>query len=183
MKNRMKKLLSLMLALALAFSLTACGKQSAEAYIKNELDQFKKGEGLESVGEDLSPEILQALLDNFSYNILSAEENGDTATVTVELTNLDMTTVVNNWLGQLLVFAFDQSLQSDNEQLSEEELDAVMYDMLYACMTAEEIGPVTNAVTLAMNRTEEGWKLDSVSMNALTDAMMGGFFSAMATLG
>ena len=94
-----------------------------------------------------------------------------------------MITAVNNWLGQILVLALDQSMLPIEEQMTDEQLNTAMYDMLYACMTAEEIGPVTNTVTLAMNRTEEGWKLDSVSMNALTDAMMGGFFSAMAQLG
>ena len=179
----MKKLFALLMLLVMAFSLTACGKQSAEAYIKNELDQFKKGEGLESSAEDLSPEVLQELLDNFSYNILSSTEDGDNATVEVEITNLDMITAVNNWLGQLLIFAFDQSLQSDNEQLSEEELNAVMYDMLYACMTAEDIKPVTTPLSLNLLRVDGQWQLDSVSMNKLTDAMMGGFFTAMATLG
>lgn len=179
----MKKLFALLMLLVMAFSLSACGKQSAEDYIRGELDSFKKGEGLESSAEDLSPEVLQELLDNFSYSILSSTEDGDKATVEVEVTNLDMITAVNNWFGQIFILALDQSMLPAEEQMSEEELDALMYELLHACMTAEDIKPVTTPLSLNLLRVDGQWQLDSVSMNKLTDAMMGGFFTAMATLG
>ena len=179
----MKKLFARLMLLVLAFSLTACGKQSAEDYIRKELDSFKKGEGLESSAQELSPEVLQELLDNFSYSILSSTENGDNATVEVEITNLDMITAVNNWFSQIFILALDQSMLPAEEQMSEEELDTLMYELLHACMTAEDIKPVTTPLSLNLLRVDGQWQLDNVSMNKLTDAMMGGFFTAMATLG
>ena len=179
----MKKLLSLLLVLVLALSLTACGKQSAEAYIKQEMERFKNGEGLESVQADLGADVVKALLDNFAYTIVSSEESGDTATVTVQVTNLDMYTAVTNWIMQIWVLAFDQALLPVEEQMSEEELNDMMYSLLYTCMMAEDIQPVTQELTLNLFTGEEGWQLVSASMDALTDAMMGGFFTAMAELG
>ena len=69
-----KKLLAAVLVLVMALSLTACGKQSAEDYIRKELDSFKKGEGLESSAEDLSPEVLQAVQ---SGKFLKRDQSGD----------------------------------------------------------------------------------------------------------
>ncbi|MDF2656994.1 MAG: hypothetical protein K0R19_3468, partial [Bacillota bacterium] len=109
----MKKMLSYLLILILVLALVGCGGESAEQAVKNTFDAIKSNDretaskyidydellnvgesGEASLGEmdEESQEMAELILKHFDYKIISSKEEGDTATVTAEITNVNMQT-------------------------------------------------------------------------------------------
>ena len=184
----MKKLLSLMLAVTLVFSLVACGGsgETAEQATKNALDAIKSAysekakeyvdyDELLDMGEDKkldteeqvkSDEMAKIIFEGLEYEILGSTENGESATVTANITNKDMSSVMSNLISQAFALAFSG--------LSGDEMDAKFEELMVELIQTED-KKVTEEINIDLVKADGKWK---INMNdAFIDALSGGMMS------
>lgn len=186
----MKKFLALVLALAMALSLTGCGSEvdKAEAAVKNFFEACEDGnieeaqnyliiEEKTETEEDAELYDMAALvIKKLEYSLVSSEQvDENTVTVTASVTAPDMKVAVGEFFQQALAFAFSNAF-SENP-LSDEEAQAEMMNMFVEAISKEDLGTVTNEATITVVKTEDGWKIDADE--AFADAVTGGMLSAL----
>ena len=94
--------------------------------------------------EDINNQIIQILMDNLQYTIVSSEENDDTAVVTVKIKNINMADVMQDYLSEALNYVFSD--------ISADELETKLNELLISSMdknteniivTAQHMDPLT----------------------------------------
>ncbi|MBQ8541436.1 MAG: DUF4878 domain-containing protein [Clostridia bacterium] len=188
----MKKILALVLALAMTLSLAGCGAVGkAEATVKNFFEACKAG-NLEDaqkylvIEEEAETEdnaevydMAALVLEKLDYSLVSSEQiDENTVTVTASVTAPDMKVAVGEFFQQALAFAFSNAFSE--APLSDEEAQAEMMNMFIEAMSKEDLGLVTNEAAISVVKTEEGWKIDADEDFA--DAVTGGMLSALEEL-
>lgn len=189
-----KKILSLALALAMTLSLAACsGRASAESVVKKAMDavnpfnaeQVVAYWGDASMSNDVlneeDAELIAALFEDMTYEIVSSEETDESATVTVKVTNTDMTAVMGGVLEEYLPAALAAAFDTSAEAMSEEELAQLFNDTMKKHLDSTDYETVENEATLTLTPTEDSWTITGGTEEAL-NAMMGGLTSALEEL-
>lgn len=191
----MKKVLSVLLVLCLCFVLAACGGEKPETAVANLLEAIKNGDnetiekylpsedfdaGADEVGLG-EEEIAEYLFSKLTYEIKGSNVSGDTASVDVELTTLDMPAVFGSYITEMLSLAMENAFKSEGEALSEEELDEKSKQALINLMTAEDAKTVTKTVGFQLEKNEKSWRVKN--SKEVADAVMGGLISALESLG
>ena len=169
----MKKILCVILAIVLAVSFTACGKETPEKAANNALKAVKN---LNPVGiakyfgddtvedmdiDDISSDeikILKKFLSKTSWEILGSVEDGESATVTVRITTIDLAPIVKELAGELLGDAFSSLF---GEQMTEEEMEQKALKLFEEKLSEKDLAMTTTDVELDMTLTENGWKIDA----------------------
>ncbi len=177
----MKKRFIILLSVIFLFGASACGsKESPETAVTNYLNAFNTLDtetislysSEEYTGELLNDEsgsaaLSKEMLQNMSFEILSSEEKGDTATVTVSITNTDAAIVLSEYVSSAFGLIFSG--------LSEEEMDAKMTELLAAAFENNKESTVTNEVTLSLSKENDQWKV--LPDEEMLDAILGGMYS------
>lgn len=184
----MKKMLSYLLILILVLTLVGCGGESAEQAVKNTFDAIKSNDretaskyidydkllnvgesGEASLGEmdEESQEMAELILKHFDYKIISSKEEGDTATVTAEITNVNMQTIMASFLSEAFSLAFSG--------LNEEQMAEEMSNKFTELINREDNETVTKTVDIALTKDGDSWKVD-MSEEA-GDAIFGGMIT------
>lgn len=191
----MKKVLSVLLVLCLCFVLAACGGEKPETAVANLLEAIKNGDnetiekylpsedfdaGADEVGLG-EEEIAEYLFSKLTYEIKGSNVSGDTASVDVELTTLDMPAVFGSYITEMLSLAMENAFKSEGEALSEEELDEKSKQALINLMTAEDAKTVTKTVGFQLEKNKKSWRVKN--SKEVADAVMGGLISALESLG
>ena len=191
----MKKVLSVLLVLCLCFVLAACGGEKPETAVANLLEAIKNGdnetiekylasEDFDSGADEVDlgeEEIAEYLFSKLTYEIKGSNVSGDTASVDVELTTLDMPAVFGSYITEMLSLAMENAFKSEGEALSEEELDEKSKQALINLMTAEDAKTVTKTVGFQLEKNEKSWRVKN--SKEVADAVMGGLISALESLG
>ena len=180
----MKKLLCIILAIVMMISFTACGKETPEKAADNALKAVKtlNIKGMEKYfGEvdvddmdldDFSAKemkLVKKLLSKMSWEIIDSVEEETKATVTVDITSVDLAPIVKEIAGELMGDAFS-SLFGD--KTSEEEMEEKALKIFEEKLSEKDIKMTTATVELDMTLTETGWKIDVSS--SLFGSFMGG---------
>jgi hypothetical protein len=187
----MKKMIPILLVLVMLF--TGCGstKPTAEDAVDEAMEAVKTMDSqtmaarfdkapLELEEMDMDDETLSLLMQDLTYQVISCEENGNNATATLEITNLDMEQVMEAYLAAALQDVFE-NLASEIDSLTEEELDARYEKILHDTLASGEIETVTSTVEVNMTYTEDGgWVMQT--SNEFTDAILGGLKTYADTL-
>ena len=199
----MKRFLSGILALILCLSLAGCGSQraSAESVVENGIKAFQSADQeairqywgetdfTDVPAEEGAPEenaygqeLLEKLADNLSYRITgsSEDEQAGSAAVTVEFTNLDMGTVVPEWIGDVFAQAFGYAFLPEDQQPSEESLSAMYMDSLNSAIDRHKEDLVTHTVDVRLSLVNDEWKIDAT--DDVIDAMVGGMMTSFSSL-
>lgn len=175
----MRKILLLLASVVMALSMVACGgngggsgeegknDNTPEAAVAGLLDAIKEGnqakvneyvskdDGMYS--EDTQTDITQAkvMFENITYNIQSV--NTDTegvSIVTVEVTNIDMNTIMQAYMQKALEAA------GENPDMTEEEAIEVLQNTI----TENKDKTITKTVDLEVRQVENGeWKVKTTS--------------------
>lgn len=168
----MKKFLCILLAIVMMVSFTACGKETPEKAADNALKAVKSLniKGMEKYfGEvevddmdfdDLSVEelkVVKKFLNKMSWEILGSVEDGNTATVTVRLTTVDLVPIIKEVAGELMGDAFSSILGG---QIDEDEMEQKAFKMIDEMLSEKDVKLATNDVELDMTLTEKGWKIE-----------------------
>lgn len=184
----LKKMLSIIMAAAMIFSLVGCGSmESPETSVTNYLNAVKTLD-LETmakyVGEEATEETLEAddefeeymmneLFGNMTYEIISSEENDDTATVKVAFTNVNMSVVLSEVITQAFSLIFSD--------LTEDEMNAKMEEFFMASMEKNKETLKTTEVDIELTKGEDHWIITPTE--EMMDAIIGGLASSFENLG
>ncbi|MDF2656120.1 MAG: hypothetical protein K0R19_2594 [Bacillota bacterium] len=184
----MKKMLSYLLILIMVLALVGCGGESAEQAVKNTFDAIKSNDretasryidydellnvgesGEASLGEmdEESQKMAELILKHFNYKIISSKEEGDTATVTAEITNVNMQTIMASFISEAFSLAFSG--------LNEEQMAEEMSNKFTELINREDNETVTKTVDIALTKDGDSWKVD-MSEEA-GDAIFGGMIT------
>ena len=180
-KQPMKKVISLMLALVLALSLTACGGKASgpEGVVSQfckglqELDEkaiaqcFENGDDLElSDLEDVDSDdaVAQKIMDfmkscagRLKYQVGEATVDGDTATVPVEFTYVNAGSLMKDILTEYISQAWSLALSGADD----EKLAAAFEEVFDEKTTGADFPTLTATLTIPSVQTSDGWKISS----------------------
>lgn len=136
-------------------------------------DEAASSETTTSVEDLTSEELGKKLMGNMTFEILSSEKDGDTATVTASITNTDLFTVISDSFSKMLPLAFSG--------LSDEEMETSMNHILLSAIDSNKDKTVTKEVTIHLEKGENGWII--VPDDPLLDAITGGAVSVAESFG
>lgn len=187
-----KKLVALLSTMVLMFSFVGCSSmESPETAVTSYLTAFQtidletlakysgatdeaaSSETTTSVEDLTSEELGKKLMGNMTFEILSSEKDGDTATVTASITNTDLFTVISDSFSKMLPLAFSG--------LSDEEMETSMNHILLSAIDSNKDKTVTKEVTIHLEKGENGWII--VPDDPLLDAITGGAVSVAESFG
>ena len=193
MKKTVTKILAILLAAAMLFALSACSKpeEKAEEAVNNLFTSLQKSD-LQSADQYLSEpfkgdaesqnmavEFLQPILEKMSYKVTGVGKfDSGKVDVTVEITAPDMGVVVKDFLVELLSKSISGLLSADG--IKEDELKQEGMKILREILAKEDLEMKTTTVQLAVNKTDDGWKIDFE--NELFDAITGGLSDAFTQI-
>ena len=204
----MKKVISLMLALVLALSLTACGgKTGPEGVVGQfckglqELDEkaiaqcFENGDDLElSELEDVDSDdaVAQKIMDfmkscagRLKYQVGEATVDGDTATVPVEFTYVNAGSLMTEILTEYISQAWSLALSGADD----EKLAAAFEEVFDEKTTGADFPTLTATLTIPCVQTSDGWKISSSADNSedlsaqLLDILTSNIYGALEDFG
>lgn len=191
--KKIKVLTAVILAFVLMFSLTGCGEvQKAESAVNGMFEALKSSnfeeaqkyvnvEAITSAGESNATKdsevITNTVLKNLSYGIISSEKtDNNTVIVKTKITTTDMKAV----MGEYLKKAFEYSMANvfTYPEISEEERNAKMNEILEECLSKSGIGTVTNEVNIKVVKNDNNeWKIEADE--AFVNALLGGLVEAI----
>lgn len=193
------KFISVLVMLSILFSLSACNKretpeaamekamqailemdEATMAYYFNNTDTIMNLENTGDTLDETESEYFQLFMKHFRYEIISTEEKDDTAVVTIEITNADMGSVLASILQQAFSELLSYAFLPEEQQLSDEEMDALYLQYFTNALNAEDLATVTNTVSVHMNYVEDHWKIEA--SEEFGDALLGGLVSSTKDL-
>ena len=145
-----------------------------------DLESFGQvSQDLESLGlslEDVAG-LAGPMTRHLSWQVISAQEDAaaGTATVTVELTNLDMAPILGQFLQTALGDALGSAFLSQDQQPTQEELLQQYLQTLTDLLNQEDLDTKTTTVDVSLTLVDGQWKI--TLDEALLDALSGGLLS------
>ncbi len=133
----------------------------------------------ESTSTTITDENIASFFAKLDYNIVSSAINGDTATVTAEITNTDFAVVLDAYLNAVMKLAIEQSLLPVEEKLSDEEAELAIQQLLFDAIANED---QTTTVTIEVNLVKNNNSWTITMDDEFADAILGGFISAFEDL-
>jgi hypothetical protein len=157
-----------LMGLALVLAATGC-KSNDESVIRNGVtDQFNqlKDSGSptwSNVSRSLSSDAVTIWLDDYRFEIGAITVDGDTASVTV--------TVTNKQLYPTLASAQERLLSEEASSLTDAEFEQRAGDLILDEL--ERAQPVTTEVVLACEKSDNTWSATGASMGEFMNALLG----------
>ncbi len=154
-----------------------CGaRQKAEFALRAELSSVKSAgfsgyKNLICQNTDLffTEEVVQLLLQNFSFEIVRCNETKDSARAVVKMTNLDMMPVMWDYNKRILGYAVE------NRNVAEMDLKTVSNDILKELLQSGKYDFITKEVTVEMTYQNHNWEI--AKNDDYIDAVFGGLLS------
>lgn len=194
----MKKLMCMVLAIALMVPLAGCSRASAESVVEDAIQAFQSADvdairqswgntdlaSSEDSAEDdaYTQQLLEPIASGLTYQITDSTEDAKarTATVTVEFTSIDMSAVFSEWMGELVSQALGYAFLPADQQPSEEELSELSIEIFCDVVENHTDDKVTNTVDIPLSLVENEWKIDT--SDEVLDAMTGGMITTLTSL-
>ena len=110
---------------------------------------------------------------HFSFEVGDATVDGDSATVSVNVTNTSLSAALDAAGADFTAFAETQESEDTYVKGGRAALFSHLVDLVYAHLDANE-SPVTTTVDLALTRGDDGWVLDVSGNEAFFSALYGG---------
>lgn len=203
----MKRMISILLAAVMALSFTACGtkRESAQQVVEKAItavqemdwetaqsywgaDAFDTATDIasddseDSATDEQLEKVLEPMMRNLSYTVTGSEEDekAGTATVSVDITNIDMSLVMAELVKNAVADAMTYAFLPADQQPTDEELDEKYMADLTELVTADDAETVTTSVDIPLTLVDDQWQISSSDEAA--DAMMGGLISYAESL-
>lgn len=113
-------------------------------------------------------------VENITFKTLSSSVEGDTATVKTEITNIDMKSILGEYVGQMMPLAFGNAFAAN--KLSDEEMDKKAEQILLDLLKRKDNKKATTTVDIQLTKSENSWKIKMD--DSLQNAVLGGLKSA-----
>lgn len=172
----MKKLVSLFLTAALlltALLLVSCGGKTPSQVLTDELEKLRSGEIFEDGDTSLTDEDMEMqkrIYENMKYTVGEEKISGDTATVALEITVVDMQAVFTKYLSEAMAHMGEEDWDADGK---------VMLDIL----AAADAPTTTKNVTVNMVKTDGSWTVAEENNDDFLNAVSGGLFGYLNEFG
>lgn len=179
----MKKVLSFIMALAMLFSLAACGakRESAESVVEKAIqavqnydtEQMEQYWGKATVSTDdtdmstLDEECIKEMFKNLTYEIISSEEKESAAIVNVKFTNIDVCSAFADTIAAAFVKAFQGAFGGE-----EYDEDTFMAEELLKNLTSGNYDNVTLDATINLTLENDQWIIDNSNSDEVFNAML-----------
>lgn len=127
--------------------------------------------------QETKMEIMKLMLNGMTYNIVNSVEDAKAgvATITVEITNVDMQKIMTSFLTQMLSKAFTYAFMPEDQQPTDDEMNTMYLEDLTTLLSQDNNPTVTNTVDIELNLVDNAWKI--VPSEEAVDAMLGGISS------
>ena len=164
----------------LASLLAGCGKdnrsEGAEKYISEQLDVFKSaseeniesilgGDGSGAIFSGMDPAFFTMLYKNLDYTILDSVENGDTATVTLKISNVDCGAVMSDYVNKLLAATAEAEYEDTSDpndfDAYDEVLEKIASEVVADIIENGEYKTLENKVSVSLTRENGSWTIDN----------------------
>ena len=191
----MKRKISLVLVLAVIITLTSCKpKESPQDVVQKAIeavkimdiesmqnywgqekltDAFDTASETETDSDALST--LKLLVKNLDYQIVDAIEEDETATVSVQITNLDMAQIMSEFIATAFENTLSNAYLSEDQKPTNEEIEKQYTEMLISYLEREGNPTITNTVDIKLSLVDNKWVIE-YNEDAI-DAMLGGLNS------
>lgn len=126
---------------------------------------------LQNAGVDLAT-VYGPLFSDLTYSIDGVQVDGDSATVTLTLTNKDLTTALQNYTATVTNELATSAGREALAALDDAALTQHLAEVLVGCLQDGSLEPVTTTVELAYTKSGGTWELQDGT--ALTTALLGG---------
>ncbi|MCQ4937383.1 hypothetical protein [Anaerotignum propionicum] len=178
-----KKSLAVLFTFIMAFSCISCGEKidppekvvasyldalkngdltSAKAYVNEENDEI-----LSETEDESTNTLINSILKNLTYKVVSTEVKDSTATVKTTIKNIDMKTVMGEVFSELLSLAFSG--------LDAEALETKQNEAFAKALEANKDTLKETEVTIQLEKKETGWII--IPTEDLADGITGGLLS------
>ena len=119
----------------------------------------------------------ELVLRDLSYTIKDSQEDGDRATVTVDITNRDLEAAYDQFVVQSYELVIKEAYKTDGTGMNDEELQAAMDEQLLDVLENAEVPMRTTTVELGLLRNDKRWFIDIDE--TVKNAMYGGLLDAI----
>lgn len=168
------------LAVIPALGLTACGGPSDEELIKQTLtadldaiktvdeDTVKSMMGDSAVSEMETYGIdafafYTNCVKQFSYDNVDVTVDGDSATATLDVTNVDIEKVMTSWANDVSAYVTSQEAIDDYNNLGENGMMQKMLQQLTNALGASDAPTKTSSMSIDFTKGDDGWDLSDAS--------------------
>lgn len=117
-------------------------------------------------------EMTQLFFKKLSHKIIESKVDGDTATVKTEITNVDFSLIMGDYVSEVMTLSMSNAFAKDGEKLSDEELEKKVQELLETKITDPNAKTVTSTLDLVLSKTDAGWKIKLT--DELSNALRGG---------
>lgn len=124
---------------------------------------YDEGKISDLLNENFNEETAKLLFEKLQWKILKTTEEGDKATVEVEITNKDFKTIIGNYTQKVIKIAFGGTQPSDEE----------MTNYLIEELNNDEIQNVTSTQSILVEKQDGKWKISEE--NNIIDILLPGF--------
>ena len=151
---------------------------SPKKAVEDMFNQIKTGaedqemfDGIFGNNETMENDVREAIFSNLSWNILSEKEEGDKATVEVEVTNKDFKKAIENFKEKIVKVAFS------GEEIDEAKTQQYLIDEL----NNKELENVKNTHTINVEKKDGKWEV-SIEENEIVNILLPGFMEAIQAI-
>lgn len=161
----------LIAALVCVFLMADSPKKSVETMLRD----LKSGNYSQGIlanlleEENFDQETQKLLFEKLEWKIQNVKEEGDRATVEVEITNKDFKTIINNYMQKILKVAFS------GQEVNEEEMTNYLIEEL----NNDEIQTVTSNQSIVLEKKDGKWEV--TEENDFVNILLPGFNEAIST--
>jgi hypothetical protein len=111
-------------------------------------------------------------LKQFSYKIISVNEDGKTATATVELSNVDVNAVFDEVANKGVDYLVDSAFLPEDERPTDEEIEKKSNELLIETIENENCAKKISTHEISMVYVDGFWKMQAT--DEIIDAICGG---------
>lgn len=150
-------------------------KDSPRQTVETMLSDLKSGNYSQSIlagmlqEEEFDQETQKLLFDKLDWKILNVSEEGDKATVEIEITNKDFKTIIENYMQRIIKVAFS------GENPSEEEITNYLVEEL----KNDEVQNVTSNQVIVLEKKDGKWEV--TEENNFVNIFLPGFNEAISS--
>lgn len=179
----MKRIVAILLAAVMLFSLAACGakRESAQSVAENAIkavqkfddEQMQKYWGTSSVSTDsseisnLDAECIKAMFSNLTYEVVSSKESETTAVVNVKFTNINLAKAFSDAfsaaIAKAMQNAFGGADYDESTIMSEEMINAIK---------SGNYDKVTKEASINLVLKDDAWVIDTECNGIVFNAML-----------
>lgn len=174
----MKKVISILLSLAMVLSLVGCSGSSPKDTVSSYLDSFKSGKVEESrqyikettdtqaenastkVLDNEDPEVDAAMKKAYSkltYKILDSTVDGDKATVETEITAPNLGVIMTELIQESMPLAFASAF---SENAEDDNMDELMNTMLIDKLNSKDLSMISKTVNINLVKENDTWLIE-----------------------